>query len=82
MSLYFATCVVNTAKEYLKRSFPEKEIDEASAPKFFEAVGKDWLRVCDPNFHSKGMVIGGDKFTEASPQEIEDATKEIKAICG
>jgi len=78
--MYFATCDVNNAINFLQSSFPEKNVTQESAPKFFEAVRKDYFRVCDPRFHRKGMVIGGNNFESAPKDEVMEAQEEIQTL--
>lgn len=80
MSMYFATCEIQAALRFLSSSFPEKNVTAESAPKFFEAVRKDYFRVCDPKFHTKGMVIGGNNYDNAPREELEEAQKEIQTL--
>ncbi len=80
MNMYFATCELQAAIRFLSSSFPEKSVTKESAPKFFEAVKKDYFRVCDPSFHPKGMIIAGNNYEKAPKEELDEAEKEIRGL--
>ena len=68
--MMFATCEVKGAIRFLKKAYPEKEIKEEQIPKLVDLIGKDILRIQDPDFHIPAQIVSGRKYDKNEHLEL------------
>lgn len=67
MNLQFATCEVKSAIRFLKKGYPDRNLNEDNLPKLIDALNKDIFRVTDPKFHTLALVTGNNYKDEHLP---------------
>lgn len=82
MSFQFATCNRRSALEFLRKLYPSYEISDTkdSAGDLLDFVGKDIIRITDPDFHT-GQIVPSKNWDDKLTDDIEIALKKIVGDC-
>lgn len=81
MNLQFATCVPETALEFINKMYPNNEdLTKDEIPELIDLIKRDILRVQDPNFHQPCQIVAGKKYQSSDDEEIGIAIDKFKEL--
>lgn len=81
MGFMFATCDKKRALGFINSMYPELDIIvEDDIPLLMDLIGRDILRVQDPDFHKPSQIVSGNNYSAEYDAEIQEAIEELKKI--